>query len=192
MGPHRRDGDLWLCWRCMAQPSATAVPCDGSASPTPCQPLGLGAREWTRSGRELGLDGTAASWVAAPAGGRWRSFFLPVPSPLCLALTWQSTWGDYVGYLHDGTGGTLRIGGVLSAARAETGEFWSKQQYVCRLFAVVLIPLTVESWLSRRSHTPVSERLLARAWQPASVKLRPADISTSNVELCGVNYGSLG
>lgn len=82
------------------------------------------------------------------AAGRRREvalFLSARPFFLCLALTWQSTWGDYVGYLG---GGTLRIGGVLNAARAGNHFAFesfalNNNAFVC-LLAVVLIPLTVD------------------------------------------------
>lgn len=57
--------------------------------------------------------------LPALARAVWRSFLCACPFPLCPALTWQSTWGDYQGYLSGGNSGALRIGGVLNAARAE-------------------------------------------------------------------------
>lgn len=50
----RGDRDLWLCWRCVARPTAALVPCDGSASPTACHPIGLG-----------GVNERRAQWVGA-------------------------------------------------------------------------------------------------------------------------------
>lgn len=58
-GPHRRDGDLWLCWRCVAQTSAAALP-----------------REWRHSAGAQ--PGRRCSLLCGCTGGREVALF-----PLC-------------------------------------------------------------------------------------------------------------
>lgn len=86
-GLRRGDRDLWLCWRCVARPTAALVPCDGSASPTPCHPIGLGGVNERRAqwAGALGLPSKAPDCFLFPASSRTRRSGVALIS-LCLSV----------------------------------------------------------------------------------------------------------
>lgn len=111
------------------------MPCDRPASPVQCQLIGTGGKGVGGGGRidatlwmnalSRRLTSLARLWLFVSFqiithGEMWFSFCLFIiptrPLVLCRALTRQSTWGDYVGYLD---ASTLRTHSFWNAARAE-------------------------------------------------------------------------
>ncbi len=105
-GPERAR-DLWLCWQCTAQPATVKAMWSTGFTGVVSIPRtgGIDTTPWMNalSGH---LTSLAMLWLFSVvlAYFTWRDqiffplFFPPLPPVLCSALTWQSTWGDYMGY----------------------------------------------------------------------------------------------